>query len=72
LRREIVGDLVYCGRDDESRETVERVIGATGLRPIWEEGTDKAAVVDGVAALWFTLAFERGAGRGVGFKILTR
>ena len=33
---------------------------------------DKAAVVDGTAALWFSLAFERGMGRGVGFKVLTR
>jgi len=69
---EIVGDLVFCGPDGDPRETVEQVIGATGLRPVYVGDGGKAGIVDGVAALWFTLAFERGMGRGVGFKILTR
>lgn len=69
---EIVGDLVFCGPDGGPRETVEQVIGATGLRPVYVGDGGKAGVVDGVAALWFALAFERGMGRGVGFKILTR
>ncbi|HET9170163.1 MAG TPA: hypothetical protein VFN97_12035 [Actinospica sp.] len=69
---DVVGDLIYCGPDGDPREIAERVIGATGLRPVYVGGTDKAAVVDGIAALWFSLAFERGMGRGVGFKVLTR
>jgi predicted dinucleotide-binding enzyme len=69
---DVVGDLVFCGPDGDPRETVEQVIGATGLRPVYVGDGGKAGVVDGVAALWFALAFERGMGRGVGFKILTR
>jgi predicted dinucleotide-binding enzyme len=69
---ESVGDLVFCGPDGDPREAVEQLIGATGLRPIYVGDGGKAGVVDGVAALWFALAFERGMGRGVGFKILTR
>lgn len=69
---DVVGDLVFCGPDGDPREVVEQVIGATGLRPVYVGDGGKAGVVDGVAALWFSLAFERGMGRGVGFKILTR
>ena len=51
---------------------MERVIGATGLRPIYVGDTEKAAVVDGVAARWLTLPFEQRIGRGAGVKTLTR
>jgi len=32
----------------------------------------KAGIVDDFVKLWFTLAFEQGMGRGLGFRILTR
>jgi 8-hydroxy-5-deazaflavin:NADPH oxidoreductase len=68
---ELTGDMLYSG-PAETRETVEELIGATDLRPIWVGDNDKAKVVDDFVTLWFTLAFERGMGRNVGFKILTR
>jgi 8-hydroxy-5-deazaflavin:NADPH oxidoreductase len=68
---ELTGDMLYSG-PPERKDTVEELIGATDLRPIWVGDNDKAKVVDDFVTLWFTLAFERGFGRDVGFKILTR
>lgn len=66
------GDMLYAGPAGPGQETVEELIGATGLRPIRVGDAAKAGIVDDFVKLWFTLAFEQGLGRGVGFKILTR
>lgn len=66
------GDMLYSGPTGDSRQTVEALIDATGLRPIRVGDNDKIKIVDDFVALWFTLAFERGMGRNLGFKILTR
>jgi|HubBroStandDraft_2_1064218.scaffolds.fasta_scaffold439172_1 hypothetical protein len=66
------GDMLYSGPDGQARTTVAELIDATGLRPIWVGDNDKARLVDDFVALWFTLAFERGWGRNLGFKLLTR
>jgi predicted dinucleotide-binding enzyme len=69
---DVPGDMLYSGPSGEAQRTVEELIGATGLRPVWVGDNDKAQVVDNFTALWFTLAFERGWGRNLGFKLLTR
>ncbi|RKR29966.1 NADPH-dependent F420 reductase [Arthrobacter oryzae] len=66
------GDMLYAGPAGPGQETVEELIGATGLRPVRVGDATKAGIVDDFVKLWFTLAFEQGLGRGVGFKILTR
>ena len=66
------GDMLYSGPAGQAQHTVEELIGATGLRPVWVGGNDKAQIVDNFVALWFTLAFECGWGRNLGFKLLTR
>jgi 8-hydroxy-5-deazaflavin:NADPH oxidoreductase len=66
------GDMLYSGPAGQWQRTVEELIAATGLRPVWVGDNDKAQVVDNFTALWFTLAFERGWGRNLGFKLLTR
>ncbi|MFD7012678.1 NADPH-dependent F420 reductase [Rhodococcus jostii] len=67
-----IGDLLYSGPVGIGQQAVERLIGDTGLRPIHLGDNDKAQLADALTALWFTLAFEQGYGRGVGFKVLTR
>ena len=67
-----IGDLLYSGPDGTVRQAVEKLIGDTGLRPVHLGDNDKAHLADALTALWFTLAFEQGYGRGVGFKVLTR
>jgi len=64
--------MLYSGPAGEAQAAVEELITATGLRPIWVGDNDKAQIVDNFTALWFTLAFERGLGRNLGFKLLTR
>jgi hypothetical protein len=72
-------DLFFCGgsEDDDTgdgaaRATVEQLITAVGLTPVWLGGTDQADVLDGVTRLWFTLALARGRGRHLAFKVLSR
>jgi hypothetical protein len=65
-------DLLHCGPTGPSQELVESLITATGLRPVRVGDNDKVAIVDGMATLWFALAFGQGLGRNLGFKILTR
>jgi predicted dinucleotide-binding enzyme len=62
-------DLFYAGPEGQSKETVEKLISDTGLRPIWVGGLTHAATVDGVLRLWFTLAGTRG--RRIAFKLIS-
>lgn len=69
---ETAGDLLYSGPAGPTQDVVESLIAATGLRPIRVGDNDKVDLVDGFTRLWFTLAFEQGLGRGLGFKLLIR
>jgi predicted dinucleotide-binding enzyme len=69
---DVPGDMLYSGPSGEAQRTVEELVAATGLRPVWVGDNDKAQIVDNFTMLWFTLAFERGWGRNLGFKLLTR
>jgi len=62
-------DLFYCG-DPAARAAAEQLIADVGLRPVYVGGLDTAATVDGVARLWFALAFGQGRGRRIAFKLL--
>lgn len=64
-----VADLFWCG-PESARKEAERVISATGLRPVWVGGPEAADVLDGIARLWFTMAFARGHGRHLAFRML--
>lgn len=67
--RGVAADLLYCGPED-ARERAEAVIRATGLRPVWVGGPEEADLLDGLTRLWFTLAFARGRGRRLAFRVL--
>lgn len=62
-------DLLFCG-PEEVRERTEEVIRAAGLRPVWLGGTEEADTLDGLTRIWFTLAFARGRGRRLAFRVL--
>ena len=64
-------DLFYCGPDDEARPAVEALIEEVGLRPVWVGGPDQVQLVDAVGSLWVTLAFRRGMGCRLAFRLLT-
>lgn len=65
-------DMLYSGPPGAPQEQVEALIRDVGIRPIRVGDNDRAGIVDDFVKLWFTLAFEQGMGRGVGFKILSR
>lgn len=64
-------DLLFCGPDGESRRAVERVIADVGLRPVYVGGPETLPLVDAVGALWGALAYGRGMGRRLFFKVVT-
>ena len=68
--RGVTADLLYAAEDGRARETTERLIRDVGLEPLWLGGVEAFDVVDSVARLWFTLAFQRKLGRRVAFKVL--
>jgi 8-hydroxy-5-deazaflavin:NADPH oxidoreductase len=65
-------DLLYAGPEGPARGTVERLVGDLGFRPVWlGDGEAAFASTDALARVWFQLAFERGWGRRLGFRLLS-
>ena len=63
-------DLFYSGPPSH-QQSVEALIEAVGLRPVWVgDGPDAADVLDGLTRLWFTLALQQGRGRHLAFRML--
>jgi len=63
-------DLFYSAPAAD-RATLEELIGAVGLRPMYL-GENQQDTVDGVLRLWFALAVGQGHGRDLAFRTLTR
>ncbi len=64
-------DMLYTGGDSHA-PVVSRLISDIGFRPVHLGGSARAVTaLDNLAALWFLLAYERGYGRRLGFRILT-
>ena len=66
----IQADLFYCGPEGDARTTVEQLISAVGLRPVYLGGNEQMGLLDSIAALWFALAFGQKKGRHLAFKVL--
>lgn len=64
----VVADLFYSA-DEPDRETVERLITAVGLNPVYL-GPGQHDLLDQLMTLWFTLALGQGRGRHLAFKVL--
>jgi predicted dinucleotide-binding enzyme len=67
----VPADLIYAGPEAD-RPLVERLIGEIGLHPVWLGDADQVGAVDSLLRIWFTLAIQRGLGRHLAFKVLTR
>ena len=66
-----VPDLFYAGPDDDTRDPVEGLVGALGLRPVYVGGYDQIELVDSLAALRSAVAGHR-PGHDVAVKLLER
>jgi hypothetical protein len=62
--------LFWCGPEGPAGETVEAIIRAVGLDPVRIGDLGAAGTLDGVARLWFQLAFSQGMGRRLAFRLL--
>jgi 8-hydroxy-5-deazaflavin:NADPH oxidoreductase len=62
--------LFWCGPDGTDGDTVATIIAAVGLEPLRIGDLTAAATLDGVARLWFQLAFAQGMGRHVALRLL--
>jgi predicted dinucleotide-binding enzyme len=69
---DIQADLFFCGTDGDSRVTIEQLISAIGLRPVYLGGVEQVNTVDGVASIWFALVFGQHKSRHLAFKMLER
>ena len=67
----VQADLLYAAEEGRAREVAEQLIRDVGLRPVWLGGPDAFELCDSVTRLWFALAFRRGLGRRLAFKVLT-
>ena len=63
-------DLFYCGDAGVGQAAVQTLIEQIGLHPVSLGGLDQVELVDSLTRLWFTLAFQKGYGRRVAFKLL--
>src|SRR5579884_954097 len=68
----IQAHLLFCRPDGASRPVVEQLIAAVGLRPVYLGGVEQVGIVDGIAGIWFALAFGQKKGRHLAFKVLER
>ncbi len=66
----IQADLFYCGPEGDARATVEQLVAAIGLRPVYLGGVEQMGLLDSIATLWFTLALGQKKGRHLAFKVL--
>jgi 8-hydroxy-5-deazaflavin:NADPH oxidoreductase len=66
----VPADMFYSAPEGD-RPTLDALIGAAGLRPVYL-GDGQQDTVDGVLRLWFALAVGQGRGRHLAFRTLTR
>lgn len=60
---------MFFSAPDADRETVARVIGGVGLRPVYL-GEDQEALVDALFQIWVTLAMKQGRGRRLALRVI--
>lgn len=66
----VQADLFYCGPSGEVQRTVEQLISAVGMRPVYLGGVEQLGLLDSITSLWMTLAFGQKKGRHLAFKVL--
>ena len=65
-------DLYLCGDDADAKEAVAALGRDLGFVPIDCGGLALAAALERLAELWVELAYRRGHGRAIAFKLLRR
>ncbi len=68
----IQADGFICGDDAESKKIVAQLAEEVGLRPIDVGNLRNAELLESLAKLWITLAYQQGIGPNIAFKLLQR
>lgn len=63
-------DHFFAGPDSPARATIEELIRAVGLRPVYVGGPETFRWVDALGGLWAALAFGQKHGRHIALKFL--
>lgn len=69
---DIVLDTLICGDDDEAKSKAAALGKELGFEPVDAGGLDNASLLESMAKLWVTLAFFKGKGPEIAFKLLKR
>jgi hypothetical protein len=65
-------DLYLCGDDEAAKQQVATLAAELGLVPIDCGALTQAHLLEALATLWISLAYGRGRGREIAFKLLQR
>lgn len=65
-------DLYLCGDDAAAKQQVAELAAELGLTPVDCGPLDQAHLLEALATLWISLAYGRGLGREIAFKLLRR
>ncbi|MEM6530901.1 MAG: NAD(P)-binding domain-containing protein, partial [Chloroflexota bacterium] len=68
---EIQSDIYYCGANDDHAEVVAQLIEDVGFRAFWVGDLSRAGMLETLARLWIAIATGTGAGRRLGWRLLT-
>lgn len=68
----VKADGFLCGNDAEAKKTVARLAEEVGLRPVDVGSLRNAELLESLAKLWITLAYQQGIGPNIAFKLLQR
>lgn len=65
-------DAFVCGDDAEAKRTVIALAKECGLDPVDVGGLRNAELLESLAKLWITLAYQQGIGPNIAFKLLQK
>jgi predicted dinucleotide-binding enzyme len=63
--------MPYAGDDPEAKAIAATIIAAVGFEPVDAGRLASSALLESLAQLWITLAYDGGHGRGIAFRLLT-
>jgi NADPH-dependent F420 reductase len=64
--------LFYCGDDEEAKAVAARLAADLGFDPVDAGPLTQARLLEPLAMLWISLAYHRGLGRNIAFKLMRR
>lgn len=68
----VKADGFFCGDDLSSKKIVSQLAEEVGLRPVDVGELRNAELLESMAKLWITLAYQQGIGPNFAFKLLQR